>query len=550
MNAPIPPIWTTGSTEVFKTGTWRAALPQHIRAPSPCHTACPVNGDIADWIGRARARDYRGAWECLSRNNPFPAIAGRICHHPCEAACNRASFDESLAICKLERFVGDLALAEGWTYEAPVEQRTERIAVVGAGPSGLSAAYQLARRGYRVTLFESQSELGGLMRYGIPSYRLARSVLDGEIARIIALGVDVRCGESLDSPADLDRLRRDFDAVYVATGAPKQKRLKQLDYAQPWVMDGAEYLARSSQGENPALGKRLVVIGGGSAALDAARSARRAGHEVTILALESTRQMPAQREEIDEALEEGIVLVSGSMLTEVVALDGHGLRLNCVRVTFSPGAQRGQFTVTPVADSEFALEADAIIPSIGQDPDLTALQALDAAGALLNVDARQATNLDRVYAGGDVTSMARFVTEAIGMGKRAAAEIDRVLRARDPDARVDAEPIVKLDNIATAYYPKQPRAAEHHLDPAQRLKSELEVQLGFDIDTALAETERCFSCGACIFCDNCVNYCPDLAVKRRDNAAGYIVLTDYCKGCGLCVKECPTGSMKMVEEAR
>ena len=550
MNAPIPPIWTTGSTEVFKTGTWRAALPQHIRAPSPCHAACPVNGDIADWIGRAREKDYRGAWEVLTRNNPFPAIAGRICHHPCEAACNRVSFDEPLAICKLERFICDLALAEGWTFESPTEQRGERIAVVGAGPSGLSAAFQLARRGYRVTLFESQPKLGGLMRYGIPSYRLARSVLDGEIARIVALGVDVRCGESLASPVDFDKLRKDFDAVYVAVGAHKQKRLKQLDYGEPWVMDGAEYLARSSRGANPVLGKRLVVIGGGSAALDAARSARRAGHEVTILALEKAAQMPGQREEINEALEEGIVLVSGAMLTQATSLDGRGLRLDCVRVSFEPGAQRGQFTVTPIAESEFALEADAILPSIGQDPDLAAWQGLGSAGTLLKVDTRQATSVERVYAGGDVSSMARFVTEAIGMGKRAALEIDRVLRSRNADAPVEAEPVVKLDNIATAYYPKQSRPAEHHLDPVQRLKSELEVQLGFDLDVALAETERCFSCGTCIFCDNCVNYCPDLAVKRREDGPGYLVLADYCKGCGLCVKECPTGSMKMVEEAR
>jgi Pyruvate/2-oxoacid:ferredoxin oxidoreductase delta subunit len=271
---------------------------------------------------------------------------------------------------------------------------------------------------------------------------------------------------------------------------------------------------------------------------------------VIILALEQTAQMPAQREEINEALEEGIVLVSGAMLTDAVSLDGRRLRLNCVRVRFEPGAQRGQFMVTPIADSEFALEADAILPSIGQDPDLAAWQGLDSAGALLKVDSRQATSLDRVYAGGDVSSMARFVTEAIGMGKRAALEIDRVLRSRDVGAPVDVEPVVKLGNIATAYYPMQPRPAEQHLDPVQRLKSELEVQLGFDLDVALAETERCFSCGTCIFCDNCVNYCPDLAVKRREDGSGYIVLADYCKGCGLCVKECPTGSMKMVEEVR
>jgi NADPH-dependent glutamate synthase beta subunit-like oxidoreductase/Pyruvate/2-oxoacid:ferredoxin oxidoreductase delta subunit len=548
MNAPIPPIWTTGSTEVFRTGTWRSAAPRYIHAPSPCHAACPVNGDIAEWIGHARRHDFRRAWDVLTRHNPFPAIAGRICHHPCETACNRAGFDEALAICRLERFIGDEALAQGWSFAAAAVERAERVAVVGGGPSGLSAAYQLRRLGYRVTLLEAQSSLGGLMRYGIPPYRLARSVLDGEIARIVALGVDVRCGVELGSAADLAQLRLDHDAVYLATGARRQKRLPKLDYRAPWVVDGAAYLARASDGQPPALGRRVVVIGGGSAALDVARSARRAGHDVTIVALESVAQMPAQRAEIDEALEEGVVLVGGAMLRQV-AQDRGGLRLELTRVHFEPGARRGEFTVTPVADSEFALLADAIVPSIGQDPELTPLQALASADGLLAVDAQQATSAERIYAGGDVASLARFVTEAVGMGKRAAHAIDRALRAVAPDANATAaEAQVALASINTFYYPPQARAHEARLDAAERVRSAAEVQVGFDLEPALAETHRCFSCGTCVLCDACVVSCPDLALRRV--ADGYEVLADYCKGCGLCVKECPTGSMKMVEETR
>jgi NADPH-dependent glutamate synthase beta subunit-like oxidoreductase/Pyruvate/2-oxoacid:ferredoxin oxidoreductase delta subunit len=565
MNAkdPGPSIWTTGNTEVFKTGTWRSALPQHIHAPAPCHAACPVDGDIAEWIGRARARDFRGAWEILTRHNPFPAVAGRICHHPCETACNRASFDDALAICRLERHVGDQALAEGWTLAPIAIAHAERIAIVGGGPSGLSAAFHLRRRGYAVTLFESAPELGGLMRYGIPAYRLARSVLDGEIARIVALGVDVRCGTSMETCEDFARLRQEFDAVYLAIGARCQKRLPQLDYTRPWVMDGADYLARANAGTAPALGKRVVVIGGGSAALDVARSARRAGHDVTILALESAGQMPAQRDEIAEALEEGIALVDGAMLTEATDAGSAGLALKCVRVRFEAGTSRGQFTVTPLADGEFSLAADAVIPSIGQDPDLAPLAgALEVDGALVKAGRQQATSLERVYAGGDVSSMARFVTEAIGMGQRAAQEIDRVLRARADGGSADAgaggsadagadgavEPVVPFATINTFYYPAQPRTPAARLPAAQRVASDAEVQLGFDLDGALAETTRCFSCGTCIQCDNCVVYCPDLAVKREGD--GYVVLTDFCKGCGICVKECPTGSMKMTEESR
>jgi NADPH-dependent glutamate synthase beta subunit-like oxidoreductase/ferredoxin len=551
MNMPLPPpIWTTGTTEAIKTGTWRASLPHYIKPPSPCHQACPVNGDIAEWIGLARSRDFRGAWDVLTRHNPFPAVAGRICHHPCEAACNRGAYDESLAICKLERAVGDMALAHGWWFDPPAAERAQHVAIVGGGPSGLSAAFQLRRRGWRVTIYESQSELGGLMRYGIPSYRLSRSVLDGEIARIVALGVEVRCGQPLSAAADFERLRATHDAVYLALGAGRPKRLPQLPESAPWLMNGADYLAQATAGKPPALGRRLVVVGGGSAALDAARSARRAGHEVTILALEQAQQMPAQREEVAEALEEGIALVDGAMLTAVSARNGEGLALTCVRVQLEFGAVRGQFKVLPLAGSEFTLAADAIVSSIGQDPELGALAPLLALnGNLLAVDAKQSTASEGVWAGGDVASMARFVTEAIGMGKRAALDIDRRLRAAEAGTAGDLDPVVGLANIATFYHPKQARAAESRLPAAQRLASGMEVQLGFELEQALAEAGRCFSCGTCTACDNCFYYCPDLAIQRVEGG-GYSVLGDYCKGCGVCVKECPTGSMTMREEIR
>lgn len=547
--APVPSIWTTGNTEGFKTGTWRSALPHYIQAPSPCHQACPVGGDIAEWIGLARQRDFRAAWDVLTRHNPFPAVAGRICHHPCEAGCNRAGFDEAIAICKLERLVGDMAIESGWTFAAPELERGQQVAVVGGGPSGLSAAFQLRRRGYRVTVFESQAELGGLMRYGIPSYRLSREVLDAEIARLPALGIEFKLGEAMATSASIERLRATHDAIYLAIGAGRPKRLAQLPENASWLMDGAEYLARSNAGAPPALGSRLIVVGGGSAALDVARSARRAGHQVTLLALERADQMPAQAEELSEALEEGIALADASMLTKVTQRGSAGLLIECVQVSFDPGAQRGKFSVTPVGGSEFMLAADAIISSIGQDPELASLTsnfAID--GVLLQVDADQATSAERVWAGGDMASMARFVTEAIGMGQRAAIAIDRALQGLADGADAPVEPVIALGNIATFYYPTQARATDARLPATERLASGAEVQLGLALEQALRETERCFSCGTCIHCDNCFHLCPDLAVKRVDG--GYEVLLDYCKGCGICVRECPTGSMTMREEVR
>lgn len=553
--ALIPSTWTTGSTDVIKTGTWRASLARHIKAPAPCHGACPVNGDIAEWIGLARARDFQASWQVLARHNPFPAIAGRICHHPCETACNRAGYDEALSICKLERFVGDQALAQGWGFDAATTVREGHVAIVGGGPSGLSAAYQLRRMGYAVTLYEAQAELGGLMRYGIPAYRLSRDVLDGEIARIVAMGVKVHLKHRIEGADGFKRLREQHDALYLALGAACNKRLPALDYSQDWVCDGATYLAGANAGKPVALGKRLVVIGGGSAALDAARSARRLGHDVTLLALERRAQMPAQAEEVVEALEEGITLVDGARLDGAIDGGAKGLTLNCTRVAFVTGAERGQFTLTPIEGSKFTLDADTIVTSIGQDPDLSVLGAgFAAAGGLLKTDTQMATGTAGIYAGGDMTSMARFVTEAIGMGKRAAQAIAHELRQREagasspPAPHYDDEPLVPLAAISTFYHPKDERVRTGLLDAHERLQRNAEVQLGLEIEQALAESERCFSCGTCINCDNCVVYCPDMAVKRVGD--GYVVLTDYCKGCGVCVKECPTGSMKMQEELR
>lgn len=539
MNAATSPLWSNGSTAVIHTGTWRSATPGYNELPSPCHQACPVGGSIARWIGQLRDGDPFGAWLTLVENNPFPAIAGRICHHPCEAACNRAELDEAVSICRLERAVGDRALAAGWRFPDVTARRDQRIAVIGGGPAGLSVAYQLRRRGYGVTLFEAQPALGGLLRYGIPPYRLADAIVDGEIARILDLGVEARTGQAIDAAA-FARLRQEFDAVYVATGAARPKRLPGLDYDQPWVIDGARYLAETNAGGRPQTGQRLVVVGGGSAALDVARTARRHGRDVTVLALEGEGQLPAQRDEVVEGLEEGLTLVAGAMLQSVTAHADGSLTLHCTRVEFVPGAARGEFTVTPVADGAFELAADAIVPSIGQEADLAPFAG---SGPLLEVDGDFRSDLGNVWAGGDVASMERFVTAAVGMGKAAAAAIDRAL---DPEraARFEAEPdAVPYAAINTHYHPPRPRAATPRRAPAERVDSFDEVQLALAADAALAEAERCFSCGSCIYCDNCYLYCPDMAVSKLPD--GYAIRTEYCKGCGLCVRECPTGAIQM-----
>jgi NADPH-dependent glutamate synthase beta subunit-like oxidoreductase len=546
MNNPHSPLWTTGNSEARLTGTWRSAMPNYSTTPSPCLGACPVDGRIAEWIGQIKDGDCHGAWITLADNNPFPAIAGRICHHPCESACNRQYHDETVGICSLERHVGDMALAEGWQFPQPAEERNESVAIVGGGPAGLSAAYQLRRHGYKVTLFESRDQLGGLLRYGIPAYRLEKKILDGEIDRIVNLGVNVELEADIADSDALKKLHDDFDAVYMATGASRSKILPALDYAQSWVVDSADFLAATNSGEDCELGQRLVVIGGGSAAMDVARTARRLGKSVTVLSLEPEEFLPAQRVEVDEALEEGIEFVTAAMM-QSVGSNGDGLSLECIRVDFKQGDVRGAFTIDPIKGSEFQLSADAIIPSIGQDADLARWQnMLDGEGPVIKTDNDWQTGTAGIFAGGDLASMDRFVTQAIGMGKQAADQIGRYINSQHSGKVLSTDPEIPFDVINTHYYPPAERNQPGHADVDERLKNFDEVLLALGQDEAVDEASRCFSCGTCIYCDNCYYYCPDMAIIKLER--GYEVKTDYCKGCGLCVAECPTGSIAMREE--
>ncbi len=565
MSTAPSPVWTTGTTEVYHTGTWRNFIPAYINPPSPCHSACPVGGNIALWIQQIKEKDYHAAWITLTDNNPYPAIAGRICHHPCEPACNRGRYDEAISICGLERFVGDMALHEEWSFpDVPISKK-EKIAIVGGGPAGLSAAFYLRRSGYAVTIFESKPELGGLLRYGIPAYRLDKEVLEKETQRILDLGVEVKTKSPVNSKQEFENLQKEFDAIYLATGAGRPKRLPVLDYDKPWVVDGAGYLSGTNSGDKLDIGHRVVVIGGGSAAMDVARTARRYDKDVSMLSLEPETELPCQAEEVEESKEEGIKLVSGAMLQSVIDNGENGLVLNCIKIGFTPGEERGQFSIEVIEGSEFTLEADTIVSSIGQDPELAELgKMIDSNGALIKINQQQQTSVEGVFAGGDVASMERFVTHAIGMGKDVASEINhylypdttvdnkkRINRYLQEDRSVDprdSSDDVDMEVINTCYYDSQARVNQLTVSAQERLKNFNETQLNFSVDKALQEVERCFSCGNCIFCDSCFYHCPDMAIIKTEH--GYKVKEDFCKGCGLCVKECPTGSIRMFEDKR
>lgn len=589
----IPTIWTTGWTDVFNTGTWRDATPVHEWRPSPCHVDCPIGNAIPTWIAGIREGAHQEAWLALVETNPFPAVTGRVCHHPCEGHCNREVLEAVVGINGLEHFLGDRALEEGWALPAPGEAQGKRVAVVGAGPAGLSCAYHLRRLGYDVTVFEAQPELGGLLRYGIPEYRLPARVVDGEIARVLAMGVEARTNAPVADAAALEALEAEFDAVFLAVGAQQAKTLAHLEAGAGAgrVLDGLEYLRRCTEGVARDLGERMTVIGGGSAAMDVARSARRLGHQVSVVALETRAVMPAQPEEIEQALEEGVALFDGAMVTAVEAGAGSGsaadgaVTLRCVKVTLDPAAPAGTIRPVPVEGGEFTLAADVIVTAIGQDPDLAAYgDSFTVERAVLAVDpATLATSRPGVFAGGDAASLDRFVSEAVGAGRRAAFGIAAHLGHSEAQAlrRPLLEEAVNRKEVNPSYFDFADRHERAMAPAAERLTGFTETLSAFTSADAAAEASRCMSCGICVECDNCFVFCPDMAVQKEASRAGagsaataeaatggeaggaaaasgapagtgpfYYVLDQYCKGCGLCVTECPRGAVRLEQVTR
>jgi len=547
----IPPVWTTGWTDVLNTGTWRSAVPEHQNRPSPCQAACPLGGEIAVWLQQVREGQYQAAWLTLVANNPFPSVTGRVCHHPCEASCNRCEYDGSVAINALEQFIGDLALKEGWTLPAPAGDQNARVAVIGGGPAGLSCAYQLRMRGLDVTVFEGHSELGGVLRYGIPGYRLPKEIVAREIQRLLATGIKVQTNTIINRQ-NLAELKKDYSAICIATGASKAKLLPLFPGDDPRVLNGLQFLFEVNRDNIPTLGQQVLVIGGGSVAMDVARTARRLGKQVKVLALEDRQSLPAQVEEVQEALEEGIMILDVAMVQDKVEHNNR-LKLSCTKVVLDPMAPAGVLKPIVQPGTEFQIVTDTVIVAVGQDPELDDFSAtLPVKDNLLEIDENQVTSRAGFFACGDVASTERYVSMAIGSGKRAARSIHLFCRGRSAgeEAAVQAEP-VSFKEINTFYFPKTPRVEKKTIDPELRRQDFREVKLPLSEAEVRAQAQRCFSCGHCLKCDNCYYYCPDMAVvKNSSSEQGYSILDQYCKGCGLCVEECPRGAIILKEVKR
>ncbi|MGZ5130558.1 MAG: NAD(P)-binding protein [Caldimonas sp.] len=540
MQKPFAITLDPGSSRANKTGSWRTERPVYVDRLPPCNAQCPAGEDIQGWLFHAESGDYESAWRHLTRDNPFPAIMGRVCYHSCEGVCNRGMLDSAVGINSVERFLGDEAIKKGWRFAWPKEESGKHVLVVGAGPSGMSAAYHLRRLGHAVTVLEAGPMLGGMMRFGIPKYRLPRDVLDAEMQRIVDLGVTVRTETKV---TNLVRTMNDggFDAAFLAVGAHIAKRAFIPAKDSSRILDAIAVLRSMEGAEQPMLGRRVVVYGGGNTAIDVARTAKRLGATEAVIVYRRTRErMPALDFEVEEALQEGVMVKwlstikqagDGDLTIEKMVLDEKG---------------------NPQPTGEFeTLQADSLILALGQDVDLGLLEGvpgLVVQDGVVQVDpATMMTGLAGLFAGGDMVPADRNVTVAVGHGKKAARHIDAWLRG----SRYQAAPkhaVATFERINPWYYSDAPKTVRPQLDLARRTSSFDEVQGGLTEDNALFEARRCLSCGNCFECDNCYGVCPDNAVVKLGPGNRFEFNYDYCKGCGVCVSECPCGAIDMVPE--
>jgi len=523
------------------TGNWRTMRPIYVDHLPPCNQGCPAGENIQGWLYEAEEGKYEEAWRKMMEDNPFPAIHGRVCYHPCETVCNRGQLDEAVSIHAVERFLGDYAIEQGWQIEAGVATG-KQVLIIGAGPSGLSAAYHLSRMGHAVTIYEAGPKLGGMMRFGIPQYRLPRNIVDAEIARIEDMGVSIQLNKKVDN-LEMAMKEGPFDAVFLAIGAHLSKR---VDIPGPDTgrMIDALGLLKGMEGEEvPKIGRRVVVYGGGDTAIDAARTAKRLGAEETLLIYRRDREhMPAHDFEVEEALEEGVLTRWLSMIRQ---MDGNAITVEEMKLDESGFPQ-------PTGRME-TLEADTVILALGQEVDTGFLQDVPgleiSPDGVIQVDDRMMTGRLGVFAGGDMVPAERSVTVATGHGKKAARHIDAYLQGFHY-AKPPSHFVATFDRLNTWYYTDADTSHQPYLNVARRRSTFEEVVGGLDVATALLEARRCLSCGNCFECDTCYGVCPDNAIIKLDPGKRYKINLEYCKGCGICVEECPSGAIDMIKEIR
>jgi NADPH-dependent glutamate synthase beta subunit-like oxidoreductase len=556
-----------GSTEVIETGKWGFQKPQTSFQTAPCQEACPAGNPIPQFLYLVGEGRYDEALQTLLKENPFPGICGRVCFHPCEADCNRAQYDESVSIRAMERYVSDTALNQLPDLK-PVQNRNSRkVAIVGAGPAGLSCAYFLSLLGHRVTIFESQKEPGGVMRWGIPEYRLPKSVLKREIRRIFNLPIEMKTSTNVGKDLSFSELNR-FDAVFLSPGARLNAPLSIEGEDLKRVWKGGDFLERINSREKATLGRETLVIGGGNTAMDVARSALRLGPKVTVAYRRTRNEMPAIQDEIVEAGEEGVGFEFLIQPVKVNLLKNKKLAVKFQRMKLSSPDQSGRPRAIPVRGKFITLEADRLITAVGEQVDLSWIPQ-----ELIKNDLIDVNPSPKIFAGGDAVDQPRTIVTAISSGKRAAISIDLHLRGNSCDdvfskirlgnkGSVSMEAylsgrnggkwpdplnIISYDRMNTLYFEHSKKINMRKLGLDQRRRRFSEVNRGLSAEEAGLSASRCFSCGTCNYCYNCYFFCPEGAISLDPLHQTKYVDLDHCKGCGTCAKSCPGNVVEMKE---
>jgi len=540
--------------------------PRYVESMPPCNGNCPSGNDIRGWLMAIALREKLGlslddacekAWRIAMETNPFPSVMGRVCPHPCETGCNRGQKDGPVGINSIERYIGDYALDKGLKME-PIRgegPKDQKIAVVGAGPSGLSCAYQLARRGYKVTVFEGLPKPGGMLRYGIPVYRLPREVLDAEIQRILDLGVELRCDTKIGRDVTWDEIRKEHDAIYVAIGAHQGKNMGIPGEDGPGIWTGTEFLNHANSGKKVDIGANVVVIGGGDTAIDAARVSKRLiadsaamaaklGAQVTILYRRTRTEMPAIEREIEEALEEDIKIEYLAAPIEVLRDDEGALKAIVVqRMELGEPDDSGRRRPVPIEGDTYELPVETMITAVSQKPDLEAMNSSELGDGWLNGDDWGFTGIDGVWTGGDNINLG-IATTSIGQARKAAEAIHAHLQGTNLPHETNGE-MIRADKLKVDWYQPIDRTKRQVKSPEDRLANPFdEVDLGLTDEDALLELSRCFSCGKCFGCENCWMYCQNNCFAKLtppQHGAFYKIKLEVCDGCKKCWEECPCG---------
>lgn len=558
-----PPPTEKEGQRLFPTGNFRFYRPVYRDKTPPCNHACPTGEQIQKYLDHVKHDRYLDGYLTILEDNPMPAVTGRVCYHPCETACNRAVHDEPIGIRGVERFLGDfgLKLADNPVKPALPPLNGQTVAIVGSGPGGLGCAYHLRRKGYASVIFEALDQPGGMLRAGIPAWHLPGEILDAEIAKLLDLGgIEIRCGVRVGDDPDgvtLGYLRTTYDAVFLALGQDVGRRLDAEGAQARGVIGALEFLRETGLGRPVTVGASVLVIGGGNTASDAARSAIRLGGaggnqaSATIVSLEAEDELLIQPEDLAQARDEGVLFRPRTALVSVLTGEDGNVRGAVLAAARLARDENGAVRAQIAAGTEYEVPCDTILVAIGQVQVLDWLPAHYTGHGLVKADesGRVPDEGAAVFAGGDVMRGPSMVVDALGDGKRAARDIDRVLSAEPlrPEDPVEVMPYEKLN---PAYFRHAPRTEAPLAPAAERRASQVtEVTLAYSREQAVAEADRCMSCGVCNGCDNCYIVCPDVSVMRDTRQNGhYSIRTHYCKGCLVCVQECPTGALERVPE--